>query len=55
MTLLSVGQYRTNAAIFDSNDLSLPSYQSADGMNITTDTLTGLDWLDVGFSETVGG
>ena len=26
--------------------MSLPSYQSPDHMNITTDSLTGLDWLD---------
>ncbi len=35
------------ASLVDWNDSTLPSYQSADGFNITTDTLTNLDWLDI--------
>ena len=35
------------ATLIDANDLRLPSYQSADGLNITHDTLTSLEWLDI--------
>lgn len=35
------------ASILDSNDTTLVSYPSADSNNITTDTATGLDWLDI--------
>ena len=47
VALLAILSNTVDASIVDSNDLSLPSYQSADGMNITTDTATGLDWLDI--------
>jgi hypothetical protein len=42
------------AALIDLNDLMLPG--SADGANITRDTLTGIEWLDVdvSFGRTFG-
>ena len=47
VALLIVFAPRADASIQASNDSSLVGYQSADGNNITTDTATGLDWLDV--------
>lgn len=48
LTFISITPY-TEASIVGLNDgsLSLIGYESADGNNITLDTSTGLEWLDI--------